>query len=243
MTKEQQLVVDTVCDPSIPSDVIVAVEAVAGSGKSSTAKACIEAYKPRYGLYTAFNKSVISDGDKKFGNLINCKTLHALAYRYANTSRVSPTDLTVYDIKENVELGEKYKVIKHIDEFFRSKHLLLDSYIEEVDKRFNESGIEDYRNIDCLENHVKDLIFRYADLMLNGKIKPTFNYLLKAFHCMLDAGLKVDYDLLILDECQDVVNVTFEIFKLIKAKRKLILGDSYQNIYSFMNTKIGRAHV
>ena len=46
----------------------------------------------------------------------------------------------------------------------------------------------------------------------------------------------LQYELVILDECQDTTAVSLEIFKLIDAKKKVILGDTHQNIYSFMNT-------
>ena len=41
---------------------------------------------------------------------------------------------------------------------------------------------------------------------------------------------------IIVHNCQDMTAVTLEIIKLINANQKLILGDKYQNIYSFMNT-------
>jgi superfamily I DNA/RNA helicase len=44
------------------------------------------------------------------------------------------------------------------------------------------------------------------------------------------------YDLVCLDECQDVVPVTLAIFKLIQAPKKLLVGDTDQNIYAYMNT-------
>lgn len=221
LTEEQEAVVDAVCNTSIPSDNIIAVEAIAGSGKTRTANACIEAYKPSNGFYTAFNRSVVNDGLEKFGKYIACKTFHALAYQYANPHKLKPTEFTVTDIEENISIHEKYLVIRAIDEFYRSKYTDFDKFFETY-----------YLESDDL----KELCVKYADMMLNEEINPTFNCMLKIFHMMLEEGFNLNFDLLIFDEVQDVVSVTYEIFKLLDAKRKLILGDSFQNIYSFMKT-------
>ena len=57
LTEEQQQVVDTVC--SIPDGRIIAVNAIAGSGKSHCSEAAIRAYKPKTGFYTDFNKKLL----------------------------------------------------------------------------------------------------------------------------------------------------------------------------------------
>ena len=86
-------------------------------------------------------------------------------------------------------------------------------------------------------NELKELIPVYATKMLNGEIPVTFNFLLKYLHIMLLNGdITLEKDLLIFDEMQDTTGVMLEIFKLINADRKLILGDKFQNIYSFMHT-------
>lgn len=73
--------------------------------------------------------------------------------------------------------------------------------------------------------------------MLDGKINPTFNYLLKCMHIMLEhEEITPEFDLLILDEAQDVTGVSLEIFKALNAKHKIVFGDKFQNIYSFMDT-------
>ena len=221
LTLEQQQVVDTVCS-SIGEGKIIAVEAVAGSGKTSTAKAVIETYKPKQGFYTAFNKAIVTDSADKFGNLIDCKTIHSLAYRYIKPKKPIE-ELTVLSIKEDLDYETKTTIINLLDSFFRSSYT--DVYQFVVD------------NTDSNEHVIRNLVPLYAELMLEGKIPPTFNFLLKCLHLQLLAGnITINKDLLIFDEMQDTTGVMLEIFKLINADRKLILGDKFQNIYSFMNT-------
>ena len=120
LTLEQQQVVDTVCS-SIGEGKIIAVEAVAGSGKTSTAKAVIETYKPKQGFYTAFNKAIVTDSADKFGNLIDCKTIHSLAYRYIKPKKPIE-ELTVLSIKEDLDYETKTTIINLLDSFFRSSY-------------------------------------------------------------------------------------------------------------------------
>lgn len=219
LTEEQQLIVDEVCS-SNNNDKIIAVNAVAGSGKTATSSSIIETYKPKNGFYTAFNKTIVTDSAIKFGHLLDCRTIHSLAYKYVKPKR-KIEDLTYSTIKEDIEYLDKELIINTIDDFFRSSYL----------------DINDYLNTIELEPLLQSLVIKYIDLMIENKIPPTFNYLLKHLHFLLvEKQVEIENDLLILDECQDTTAVTLEIFKLINANKKVILGDKHQNIYSFMNT-------
>lgn len=219
LTKEQQAIVDAVCTDDNDSR-IIAVNAVAGSGKTSTADAVIKAYNPSNGFYTAFNRAIVKDSEKRFGKMLSCKTIHALAYKYCRPKK-SIEDLNYLTIKEPISYEDKAIVIETIDDFFRS----------------SSTDLEEFAKSKISDENLQNLALEYADKMLRGEINPTFNFLLKNLHlCLLDGETSIDFDLLILDECQDTTAVALEIFKLINAKKKLILGDRFQNIYSFMNT-------
>lgn len=219
LTGEQQAVVDRVCD-NIEDNKIIAVNAVAGSGKTSTGDAVIRAFQPKNGFYTAFNKAIVQDSAKRFGNLLQCKTIHALAYKYVKP-KGSIEDLSYLTIKEDIGYEDKAIIIDTIDEFFRS----------------SSTDIEEFAKTKTHNEELQKLIMDYANMMICGDIPPTFNYMLKMLHLMLlDGEIDIDFDLLILDECQDTTAVALEIFKLIHAKKKVIFGDKFQNIYSFMNT-------
>ena len=219
LTKEQQAIVDAVCTEDNDSR-IIAVNAVAGSGKTSTADAVIRAYNPSNGFYTAFNRAIVQDSEKRFGKMLSCKTIHALAYKYCRPKKPIE-DLNYLTIKEPISYEDKAIVIETIDDFFRS----------------SSTNLEEFAKLKVGDENLQNLALEYADKMLRGEISPTFNFLLKNLHLqLLDRETEIDFDLLILDECQDTTAVALEIFKLINAKKKLILGDRFQNIYSFMNT-------
>lgn len=219
LTMEQQEVVDTVCSP-IAKDKIIAVNSIAGSGKTSTANAIIQAYKPTNGFYTAFNKAIVKDSSKRFGKLLDCRTVHSLAYQYVRPSGAIE-ELNYLTIKEPLDYESKALVLQTLDDFFRS----------------NSIDIEEYAETNIHTKTLQQIMVDYGNKMLDGQIPPTFNYMLKCLHLMLlNQEIDINYDLLILDECQDTTAVTLEIFKLINANAKVMLGDKFQNIYSFMDT-------
>jgi len=217
LTKEQRRVVDEVM--SHPTK-IIAVNSVAGSGKTSTADAVIRTYAPKQGFYTAFNKAIVTDSAKRFGKLIEAKTIHSLAYKHVRPTRPIE-EFNYLTIKEDISYDDKNTIITILDDFFRS----------------SSTDITEYIKSKCSNPDLQELIEEYANKMLDNKISPTFNYMLKCLHLMLYyKQLQLDFDLFVLDECQDTTAVTLEIFKLINADVKIMLGDTYQNIYSFMNT-------
>jgi superfamily I DNA/RNA helicase len=219
LTEEQLFVVDEVCSRKY-CDKVIAVNSIAGSGKTSTGKAVIEAFKPKKGFYTAFNKAIVQESSKRFGNIIEAKTIHALAYKYIRPSQPIE-ELNYLTIKETISYEDKAVVINAIDDFYRSSSTNIDEYAETVTE----------------DENLRYLISKYANMMLEGKIPPTFNFLLKCLHLMLlDKEIEIDFDLFVLDECQDTTAVALEIFKLVNAEQKLMFGDKFQNIYSFMNT-------
>lgn len=222
LTVEQSNIIDAVMS-STSDNQIIAVNAVAGSGKTSTARAIVNAYKPKNGFYTAFNRAIVADSASKFGNLLEAKTIHALAYKYIRPKK-QIEDFTYDTIKENISYEEKADIRDILDDFYRSSEINVEDYVKS-----------------CTDNTViQELVVYYANQMLEEKISPTFNYMLKCLHIMMEhKEIEIDYDIVILDECQDTTAVTLEIFKLINAQKKIMLGDSYQNIYSFMDTVNG----
>lgn len=206
---------------------ITLVHAGAGTGKSFMAVRIVETLQPSTGLYTAFNRAIVEECRQKLKNTkMMCKTFHALALKYVDIEK-EISDISYKCIKENILFGDKYKVISAINDFFVSDKV--DMY-----EFFNDYFLKDET---C--SNKKELIKicgKYVEKMLGGEINPTFNFLLKAFHVMLYNGeLDCEFDLVILDEINDVTAVSLEIFKLIKAKQKIGLGETHQAIYKFLN--------
>ncbi len=214
LTTEQSSILST-----IESSPIVCVSAKAGCGKTSTCLSVVAHLKPKNGLYTAFNKSIVEEAKEKFPSSMNCQTKHAFALKYVRPKKkIEP--FTYLCIKEDLSYPAKKTIIDAMDAFFLSDSVCMESYMEVLD-----------------DPQLEKITIKYIHQMLEEKICPTFNFLLKYLHLQLAQGIiSIDLDLAILDECQDTTAVFFEIFMLINAKRKLIVGDPHQNIYGYMNT-------
>lgn len=75
-TPEQQLAID-----AFATGDSLAIEAGAGTGKTSTLVMIAKTGGKRNGQYVAFNKSLVSDAASKFPLSVTCNTAHSLAFR------------------------------------------------------------------------------------------------------------------------------------------------------------------
>ena len=208
-------------------DGIVLVSAGAGTGKSFMSRKVTDLLSPKKGLYTAFNKAIVVEGEDRFkGTNVVCKTMHALAHSYVRPGNLG--DLTYTCITENVTYARKALIIKAIDMFFVSASVDMYEFLEE------------YFSKEKAANQLVKLATKYIDKMADKSITPTFNFMLKYFHLMLVEGsITCKYDLVILDEINDITPVFLEIFKLIDSPKKLGLGETNQAIYKFLNLADG----
>lgn len=222
LTKEQ---LEIIAEAKSGKTKLIKINAVSGAGKTSTLVEIEKALKPKSGRYLAYNAAIAGEAKEKFGNNIECSTIHSMAYRNV----VSPFGLKVgflraKDITERIPYGRKLLVFEAMEKFFLSKYTNIEYFIN-----------EEYEQI---TNKEIDIIKAMMNKMKAGSISCTHGFYLKLFHIMLENGI-IDFeeiDLLMLDEAGDVNPVTLEIFKLLKAKLKVLVGDDNQNIYSFNNT-------
>jgi len=83
-----------------------------------------------------------------------------------------------------------------------------------------------------------NLFIEYLHKMADGTLSCSHSFYLKMYHVELAAGrIPVpEVELLLVDECGDLTELTIDIFRLIKADKKIAVGDPMQNIYSFNHT-------
>jgi superfamily I DNA/RNA helicase len=225
-TKEQEAVIEQVLNnPVTPNEYgnITLVPAGAGCGKTFIGGEIISQLNPTKGLYTAFNKAIVEEGAEKFKNYnVECKTFHALAYKYVRPTK-GVQELSYGCIKEDISYKDKAKVLEVINSFFVS----------------DSTDMEVYFNVNFEDEYLASLAEDYVSSMVNEVIPMSFNFMLKYLHLMLVEGATCAYDIVILDEINDVTAVQLEIFKYIKSPIKLGLGESHQAIYKFLNLKDG----
>lgn len=219
LTNEQQAIVE-----ACKTNPLVKVQAVAGSGKTHTLIAISEALQPERGIYMAYNKAIALEAKHKFPYYIDCRTIHSLAHMYviANTTRTIEF-FTPSCIEEKILFNDKLAIISTMEEFFLSDSIELSWLSEQLEAPYDS------------------IAKKYVKKMQDNEIPITFSFLLKYFHLQLLFGsiTPTEIDLLMLDEAGDTSGVIIEIFKLFPAKRKVMVGDPEQNIYTFAYTVNG----
>jgi F-box protein 18 (helicase) len=229
LTDEQQSIIDYAVNASTGS--VLKISAVAGASKTYTLLKVSEALPHSAQLYLAYNKSIADESKSKFPPYVQCKTTHSLAYLPTITHGLSlegdvgkkreVASFTYRDITEKIDYDDKVLVVQHLEAFCLSKYTTLQQYYDEH------------------EPANQQIISRYFNAMVNKTMPCTHAFYLKLYHMLLDLGCihyDIPFDVIMLDEAGDINAVTLEIFLLLPANLKIMVGDPLQNIYSFNHT-------
>lgn len=179
------------------------------------------------GLYMAYNKAIAKEASEKFGSLIDCRTIHSLAYgftvKHFNLKLVS--NLKPKIITERIEYLRKSFLLEVLTNYFLSRHVVIQNYIDEYYP-------------DKVTPSEAQLLKSYFIKMKEGLCECSHDFYLKLFHIFLHHKIikASNYDLLMLDEAGDVNGASLEIFRLLQSDKKVMVGDNQQNIYSFNQT-------
>jgi len=235
LTNEQNSIINlavTHCNEKKP--ILIKVEAVAGAAKTTTlTEISFALAKTLHIQYLAYNKSIATEADTKFPANTECRTTHSLAYepvikygldidgKIGKSRRVGW--FGVREIGEPMPYSLKMSIVQHLEAFFLSRFLSVRDYFD---------------SLEPVEPELIDYCEDYFNKMVNKEIEVTHAFYLKFFHILLaNECIHYDtYDVLMLDEAGDVNAVTYEIFMLLPAIVKIMVGDSQQNIYSFNHT-------
>lgn len=215
VTKQQQVVIDS-------NKTTVLVNAVAGSGKTSTLMHLAEKYKN--GIYLAFNKAIVKEVMPKLPVGWTCKTFNAfglgLVRQHFPTSRVN---FKKYD-KYIMRLSNSTTYANHTCVSLASKHMNMNGNIAHTSWKSTCDRFQiGYQYIDfaqeILERGKEDTNEISADDMLQYPI---------------DNGWKSrEYDIVLVDECQDLNPQQIAFLSCIPTKRIIFVGDINQAIYGF----------
>lgn len=238
----------------------LAIEAGAGTGKTSTLLLLAEAMPPgQRGQYVAFNKAIVTEAGRKFPKHVACNTAHSLAFRSIgrnfahrlNSGRMRSEEIarrlgieaiTVQFMGEAKRLAPGFlagHVMRAVTHFCNSadldpaeRHF---EYIEGID----QPGPDGERRFDNNRQVRRALLpamrKAWSDLSNpNGELPYSHAHYLKAWHL---SGPEIPADVIFADEAQDLNPVLCAIIAE-QAKRPnppqiVYVGDSQQQIYEF----------
>ncbi len=228
------------------------INAVAGSGKTTTLLEYAKNNSHLKILYLAYNKSLqVSIQEKlKEYNLSHMKisTVHALAfnktqafqYNLCNDLKIQVIEhsLCEYERNENQRtnyfpIAEYIALIKDLVNFYCNSSLIaLDDTLLEKYKTQSDLGTNTTKLLEKDPTRVLAHLKYMLSSMKNKKIEATHDFYLKMFYLNKKLCTSLEYDLILVDEAQDISDVMIGIVEAQKCRR-IYIGDSFQQIYSF----------
>lgn len=244
LTNEQE----TIINSSLES---FKINAVAGSGKTTTLILYAQKNPHLKILYLAYNKSLqvaILEKLKTFKlNNLSTSTIHSLAY---NKTRAYNYHLT-NDLKAHIldrflsyyELNNNQKtfyatnlylaILKDFVNFYCNSSLIA------IDEKLIESFIKqsdfEAQYLEIINKEKKRLLIHLKAVlgaMKQGQLEATHDFYLKMYYLSKNLSKDIDYDLILIDEAQDISDVMIAIVENF-GKKRIYVGDSFQQIYSF----------
>lgn len=231
----------------------MAIEALAGAGKTSTLKLVAEAL-PGRGAYVAFNKKIVTDAQEKFPRSVTCSTAHSLAYRAVghkyrgrlNGSRVTAQDAAqalgldlntniVFDVEDHtVEMAPERLAgiaMETVGVYCRTADLTIGRVhvpfipgLDAPNQRDNNRRLAE-RVVPMAEQIWADL--RNPDY---GRFRFEHNHYLKLWQL---TGPRISADYILFDEAQDANPLMMAIVEAQGHAQKIWVGDSNQSIYEW----------
>ena len=231
LTAEQQAPVNS----SLPEG-IIRVEALAGTGKTSTLIKLTKNHPDKRFLYLTYNKSMAEEAKRKFFGNVVCKTTHSLCWsRFGREYKRKLGEMRMLDWAGR---AKTYGVTNNKFDWFRASVLRLTTmnFIQSADPEVSEIHIPDmYQDAEAKARQVMvDAAANVWDDMCNlldvQTLMPHDGYL-KLYQLSEPALL---YDVVLLDEAQDANGATLGILEKMSRRASVVMvGDPYQQIYGF----------
>lgn len=217
------------------------VNAVAGSGKTSTLAGYAMERKNRPILYLAFNNSVKTEAIQKFQSYgldnVRVETAHSLALSaFRNKQlKIYQGSYQPYDVK--MILGFQQKDAVADMKFGRHVLQMVSSFCNSTVSRVTDLDyitlLKNPEDKAFVSNVYEQLIHESRRLlakMKSGEIEMTHDFYLKMYQ--LSEPMLKQYDYLLFDEAQDASPVMLDVFMKQKGV-KVMVGDEHQQIYSW----------
>ncbi|RLD84411.1 MAG: DNA helicase, partial [Bacteroidetes bacterium] len=219
----------------------IKINAVAGSGKTTSLIEYARVKADARILYLAFNKSVKLEAITKFKEVglknVRVETAHSLAYSYIvkNSRYKLCQDYTSFQTKNILKIkpfDEKlsdFVLANHVNKFV---NYFCNSTAKQV-KELNYSHLVQEPKAKIFVQKYYDDIEKLTRLFLakmdKGEIEIIHNFYLKKFQ-LLNTQLKFDF--ILFDEGQDASPAILDVF-LKQNSTKVIVGDIHQQIYGW----------
>jgi superfamily I DNA/RNA helicase len=244
LTKEQEEIISS-------DKLSFKINAVAGSGKTTTLLEYAKKNSHLKILYLAYNKSLqvaLQDKLKEYNlPFMHISTIHSLAYSKIEAynynlahdlkNQIIERVITSHELTVNQKsyypIPEYVALIKDLVNFYCNSALIaLDDKLIESYKKQSELGAKILDLISKNEKRVLEHLKTILSAMKNKVIDATHDFYLKMFYLNKRVSTNLPYDLILVDEAQDISDVMIGIVEN-QTCRRIYVGDSFQQIYTF----------
>jgi hypothetical protein len=243
LTSEQTAVVDGfLCGERL------VVDALAGSGKTSTLRSCAEASPTRGATYVAYNKAIQVDAERSFPANTLCRTAHSLAYAavgYTLADKLRKPRQRARDVAKILGIKRRVITVNALGQPAAVDVPQLARLVVETVGRFCHSAdysIQD-RHVPRVtglgvegQADVTGVVLAYAadawaDLCRpEGVLKLQHDHYLKLWHLTRPV---IASDVIYLDEAQDANPVIADIVQAQQHAQLVLVGDRHQQLYGW----------
>jgi len=247
-TDEQALIIEAAMGTSD-----ISIEALAGTGKTTTLKMLASEKKNQRGTYVAFNKSIVDEAKSKFPSSVICSTAHGLAYRsvgrdYAKRLH-SNQRLSFKEIAEWLEAPQyrfKNRIANHAldpKEVARYAQATVRNFCKSINKDFELVHVEMPKIISVDQESASAFcafLLPYAKkiwddiLLYQGVMRFSHDYYLKMWQL---SEPNIASDFILFDEAQDADPVMLDVINSQKNSQLIYCGDQFQAIYEWRGAR------
>ncbi len=225
------------------------VQALAGTGKTTTLKLLAEALHGKRGTYIAFNKAIVEEAVSKFPSNVKCSTAHSLAYRHIGfnfQNRINThSRVTFRQVGEwlGVEkIGYSHNKVTYVVDVPQMANLAVSSvanFCKSIDTEITKDHIEipflasfDKRQTALFQKAILPYAKKaWEDLQKSeGFLKFNHDYYLKMWQL---GSPRIPGDFILFDEAQDADPVMLSIVEAQIHAQRIYCGDQYQAIYEW----------
>jgi len=212
------------------------VEALAGTGKTTTIKESFRFAPEKKMLYCVFNKkNQIEAAEKIKDARVEVKTLHSVGFSYIKKVwfKARPDNDVENDRINQFIYREKAAIKSAVRKLVGfAKNTLVNPSLEDLEDLADERGIE----VDDFNWPVKKLAEVTLQVLEASKRPDPQNRI--SFDDMVwlpvaNNWVKASYDLVVVDECQDMNVPQLAMARLSSKGRVCVVGDRHQAIYYF----------
>lgn len=213
----------------------LAISALSGTGKTSTL-VMISKILRKSSLYVSYNKAISVEASTKFNPMwVDCKTLHSVAWQAIVRGSKYGEKLGGFIDRKDV-----IKVCPDLGSLTYSGKVQAIGRITDIISLFCSSDkmtLEEFLSESEVAETVKGRAALVWEAMVDEKnsMGITHDVYLKLFQM---SKPKLPYKVIYLDEAQDISACTLDIVMRQRERgtQIILVGDTYQNIYSFNNT-------